>query len=111
MNCNFSHLYSGRCQLIDSVFHGFRTVLKSNCVDYPKLEHLYLDHYEGNTSSSTKFHHTEEAIWLNYGPQGVYLWSLADDPNVKRNEYLLGKKIDNREFDIIIYADIYHADR
>ena len=102
---------SGRCQLIDSLFHGLRTLLKNNCVDYPKMDHLYLDVYERNFTKDQEYQHTADAIRLTFGQQGSYLWSLPDDANVLRNEYLVGKKVDNREFDVVIYADIYHVEQ
>ena len=107
---------SGQCQLIDSLFHGLRTLIRDHCVDYPKLDHLYFSQY-GNSSLDSKIlsipssHRQRSSYRQHTHPKHAYLWALHDDELVNRNEYSINKRIDNHEFDVIIYADVFHKEK
>ena len=107
---------SGQCQLIDSLFHGLRTLLRDHCVDYPKLSHLYFSEF-GNTTVDSKIlsvpssHRHRSSYTHHTHPKHAYLWALHDDELVERNEYSIGKRIEEREYDVIIYADVYHKEK
>ena len=108
--------HSGQCQMIDSLFHGLRTLLLDHCVDYPKLSHLYFSQY-GNASVDEKvlgfpasLRHSRASYAKHTHPKHAYLWSLHDDDLVDRNEYSILRRIDNGEFDAVIYADVYHRE-
>jgi len=107
---------SGQCQLIDSLFHGLRTLIRDHCVDYPKLDHLYFSQY-GNSSLDSKIlsvpssHRQRSSYRQHTHPKYAYLWALHDDELVDRNEYSVSKRIDNHEFDVIIYADVFHKEK
>ena len=107
---------SGRCQLIDSLFHGLRTLIRDHCVDYPKLDHLYFSHY-GNSSVDSKIlsvpssHRQRSSYRQHTHPKHAYLWALHDDEFVDRDVQSISKRIDRHEFDVVIYADVFHREK
>ena len=104
---------SAQCQLIDSVFHGLRTLMRDHCIDYPKLDHVYFTQF-GNASSESKIltipssSRSRASSSRRTPPKHAYLWSLHDDESIDRGVHSIAKKIVNSEFDVVIYADIYH---
>jgi hypothetical protein len=82
--------------------------MRDHCIDYPKLDHLYFTQY-GNTSSDSKILTAPVVLSKRTPPKHAYLWSVQDDSTIDRNEYSIARKIDNHEFDVIIFADIHHS--
>lgn len=75
----------------DSVFHGLRTVLGEDVVDFPKIEYAY-DTYP------TEWHDRL------YG-HGFTLYGLLPDLALDRNRML--DRIVDGEFDLVVFSDIW----
>lgn len=72
--------------LCDTIFHGFRTIYKQDCIDVNKLNYLYKNN-----------------IKYPYG-KGFTIGNLLEDINIDRSDIEL--KIKNKYFDIIVYGSI-----
>jgi O-antigen/teichoic acid export membrane protein len=77
--------------LADSLFHGLRTLLGANVLDYPKIESLY-DSYPAERRDAL------------YG-RGFTLYGLLDDLPLDRNRVL--DRAAAGEFDLVVFADIW----
>ena len=75
----------------DSLFHGLRTVLGTNAVDYPKLDYAY-DSYPSELHERLYGH-------------GFSLYGLLPDPQIDRNRML--DRIVAGEFDLVVFSDIW----
>jgi hypothetical protein len=79
--------------LSDGVFHGLRTLLGADAVDFPKAEYLY------ETFSDEAF----EQLW----GRGFTLYGLLSDIAVPRH-HVLWRAIEG-EFDLVIFGDIWRT--
>jgi len=76
--------------LNDCVFHGFRTLFGSDCVDVAKNESMYKGATDGNRDKM-------------YG-KGFTLYGLLDDISVDRTD--IESKIKHKNFDFVIYGQV-----
>lgn len=79
--------------LDDGVFHGLRTLLGAQAVDYPKAEYLY------STFSPRAF----EAMW----GRGFTLYGLLEDIEVVRH-HALWRALEG-EFDLVVFGEIWRT--
>lgn len=79
--------------LPDGVFHGLRTLLGADAVDYPRADYLY----------STASQSVRGRLW----GQGFTLYGLLDDLEIDRT-YVLPRALDG-EFDLVVFGDIWHS--
>lgn len=79
--------------LSDGIFHGLRTLLGKDAVDYPKAEFLY------ETASQATIDRVRGGAFTLYG-------TLADLP-VDR-DHILPRALDS-EFDLVIFGDIWRT--
>lgn len=75
----------------DSLFHGLRTVLGADAVDYPKLDYAY-DTYPAELHDRLYGH-------------GFSLYGLLPDPLIDRNRMI--DRIIAGEFDLVVFSDIW----
>lgn len=79
--------------LDDGVFHGLRTLLGPDAVDYPKAEYLY------KTFPPSAF----EAMW----GRGFTLYGLLEDIEVHRH-HALWRAVEG-EFDLVVFGEIWRT--
>lgn len=79
--------------LADGIFHGLRTLLGANAVDYPKAEYMY------DTASSSVLRRVRGRAFTLYG--------LLPDIPIDR-DHLLPRALAG-EFDLVIFADIWRT--
>jgi hypothetical protein len=79
--------------LSDSLFHGLRTLLGSDAVDFPRIDHLYVDH---PTEWRPRLH-----------GRGFTLAGLLEDLPVERNRSL--QRAVDGEFDLVVFSDIWRT--
>jgi hypothetical protein len=77
--------------LADSVLHGLRSLLDDQVVDYPKAERLYQD--------------CGESTWRQIRGCGFTLYGLLENIEIDRDGIV--QKILAREFDLVIFGEIY----
>ncbi len=79
--------------LSDGLFHGLRTVLGTDAVDFPRIDHLYTD---------------DPPEWRQrlHG-RGFTLAGLLEDEPVERNR-CLDRALDG-EFDAVVFSDIWRT--
>ncbi len=77
----------------DSLFHGLRTVLGADVVDFPKMEHLYASQ-------------DPERRGAVHG-RGFTLGGLLEDVEVDRQRCL--DRAREGEFDLVVFADIWRT--
>jgi len=82
----------------DSLFHGLRVLLGPGLVDVRKRTYMYSNHQE------------EAALegFRNYGKGFSYAWSLHDYTNINRKLEDVMYSISRKQFDIIIFAQLFH---
>jgi hypothetical protein len=79
--------------LADGVFHGLRTLLGTDAVDYPKAEYLY------DTATA--------GVLGRIRGGGFTLYGLLPDLPVER-DHVLPRALDG-EFDLVVFGDIWRA--
>src|SRR5947209_4341420 len=79
--------------LADGVFHGLRTSLGADAVDYPKAEYLYA------TSPQT----ARADLW----GRGFTLYGLL--PDIELTRHHLVERAMEGEFDLVIFGDIWRS--
>ncbi|MGO9960304.1 MAG: glycosyltransferase family 1 protein [Solirubrobacteraceae bacterium] len=79
--------------LADGVFHGLRTLLGANAIDFPKAEYLY------DTASP--------AVLGRVRGGGFTLYGLLADIPLDR-DHLLPRALDG-EFDLVVFGDIWRS--
>ncbi len=77
--------------LADGLFHGLRTILDTNVIDFPKREFAYASY-------------PVERRGELYG-RGFSLYGLLPDPPVDRN--CVFRRAADGEFDLVVFADIW----
>ncbi|MDQ4041723.1 MAG: glycosyltransferase family 1 protein, partial [Actinomycetota bacterium] len=75
----------------DGLFHGLRTLLGADAVDYPKTEPLYRTH-PPQRRDALRGH-------------GMTLYGLLDDVDVDRHRALYRAR--HGEFDLVVFSDIW----
>jgi hypothetical protein len=79
--------------LTDGLFHGLRTLLGPDAVDFPRIDHLYRD---------------APSDWLGHlHGRGFTLAGLLDDQPVERNRSL--HRAADGEFDLVVFSDIWRT--
>ncbi|HWW91064.1 MAG TPA: glycosyltransferase [Solirubrobacteraceae bacterium] len=79
--------------LADGVFHGLRTLLGADAVDYPKAEFLY--------------EHADPDVLARVRGGGFTLYGLLPDMPVER-DHVLRRALDG-EFELVIFGDIWRT--
>lgn len=79
--------------LADGLFHGLRTLLGSDAVDFPKAEYMY------NTAPQAVLSRVRGGAFTLYG--------LLDDEPIAR-DHVLHRALDG-EFDLVVFADIWRT--
>jgi hypothetical protein len=79
--------------LADGVFHGLRTLLSADVVDYPKAEYMYED--------------AGSDVLARVRGGGFTLYGLLPDLPVER-DHLLPRALDG-EFELVIFGDIWRT--
>jgi hypothetical protein len=79
--------------LADGLFHGLRTLLGTNAVDFPKAEYMY------NSAPPAVLSRVRGGAFTLYG--------LLDDAPVSR-DHVLHRALDG-EFDLVVFADIWRT--
>jgi hypothetical protein len=79
--------------LSDGVFHGLRTLLGPDAVDYPKAEYLYAG--------------ADPAVLARVRGGGFTLYGLLEDIPVAR-DHVLPRALDG-EFDLVVFGDIWRT--
>lgn len=79
--------------LADSVFHGLRTLLGADAVDFPKAEYLY-ENFPGESRGR---------LW----GRGFSLYGLLPDLDVSRVHML--SRATSGEFDLVVFGDIWRS--
>jgi hypothetical protein len=79
--------------LTDGLFHGLRTLLGADAVDFPRIDHLYVDH---------------PMEWRRrlHG-RGFTLAGLLEELPVERNRSL--HRAADGEFDLVVFSDIWRT--
>lgn len=79
--------------LADGVFHGLRTLLGADALDFPKAEYLY-----------QSFPRRElQALWGH----GFTLYGLLEDLELTRHHVI--ERALEREFDLVVFGDIWRS--
>lgn len=79
--------------LSDGLFHGLRTLLGADAVDYPRIDHIYRDYPEE---------------WRNHlHGRGFTLAGLLDEQPIERNRAM--HRALEGEFDLIVFSDIWRT--
>jgi hypothetical protein len=79
--------------LTDGLFHGLRLLLGPDAVDFPRIDHLYLDH-------------PPEWRGRLHG-RGFTLVGLLEDAQIERNRCL--QRAADGEFDLVVFSDIWRT--
>jgi hypothetical protein len=78
--------------LADGLFHGLRSVLGADAVDFPRIDHLYADH-------------PDERRPVLHGMGFTLAGLLGDDRDVERTRALY--RAADGAFDLVVFADIW----
>jgi hypothetical protein len=79
--------------LADGLFHGLRTLLGADVVDFPKAEPMYSSHPAGRRAALRG--------------HGFTLYGLLDDIDVDRHACL--ERAQAGEFDLVVFSDIWRT--
>lgn len=94
MKILFTSSGQGVDYMADALFHGLRSLLGPEVVDYPKVWHMYEDSFVNGLDPSQL-----------YGRGFTFSKLFPDDKGIDRDD--LVKKLHSRYFDMVIYGSIH----